>query len=206
MDIFAHALWAGAGVVLARRRLPRIAPRTVVLTMTLAALPDLFHLLPLIGWWLFGDGSLAALRAYATALPANEPVLPPWVALWSHHLHCVAHSAVVAGVVTALLWAVMRSIWIPLLGWWSHIVIDVFTHAADFYPSPVLYPFTQRGFDGLAWNTPWFVLANYTALVAVGLWLLMSAPRPAKADRPPRGSRKVAEPHFPESRNGRHHR
>ena len=206
MDIFAHTLWAGAGVVLARRRWPRIAPRTVVLTMTLAALPDLFHLLPLIGWWLFGDGSLAALRAYATALPTNEPVLPPWVALWSHHLHCVAHSAVVAAVATALLWAVMRSVWIPLLGWWSHIVIDVFTHSADFYPSPVLYPFTQRGFDGLAWNTPWFVLANYTALVAVGLWLLMSAPRPAKADRPPRGSRKVAEPHFPESRNGRHHR
>ena len=206
MDIFAHALWAGAGVVLARRRWPRIAPRTVVLTMTLAALPDLFHPLPLIGWWLFGDGSLAVLRAYATALPTNEPVLPPWVALWSHHLHCVAHSAVVAAVATALLWAMMRSVWIPLLGWWSHIVIDVFTHSADFYPSPVLYPFTQRGFDGLAWNTPWFVLANYTALVAVGLWLLMSAPRPAKADRPPRGSRKVAEPHFPESRNGRHHR
>lgn len=174
MDIFAHALWAGAGVVLARRRWPRIAPRTVVLTMTLAALPDLFHPLPLIGWWLFGDGSLAALRAYATALPTNEPVLPPWVALWSQHLHCVAHSAVVAAVATALLWAVMRSVWIPLLGWWSHIVIDVFTHSADFYPSPVLYPFTQRGFDGLAWNTPWFMLANYTALVAVGLWLLIS--------------------------------
>ncbi len=172
MDIFAHALWAGAGVVLARRRWPRITPRTVALTMTLAAVPDLFHLLPIIGWWLFSDGSLVVLHAYVIALPANELVLPPMVALWSHHLHCVAHSAVVAGVVTALLWAVLRSVWIPLLGWWSHIVIDVFTHSADFYPSPVLYPFTQRGFDGLAWNTPWFMLANYTALVAVGLWLL----------------------------------
>ena len=189
MDIFAHALWAGAGVTLARRHgvkvapriaprttriAPHITPRTVVLTMTLAAVPDLFHLLPIIGWWLFSDGSLAVLHAYVIALPTNEPALPPWVAMWSHHLHCVAHSAVVAGVVTALLWAVMRSIWIPLLGWWSHIVIDVFTHSADFYPSPVFYPFTQRGFDGLAWNTPWFMLANYTALVAVGLWLLLS--------------------------------
>jgi hypothetical protein len=50
-------------------------------------------------------------------------------------------------------------------------VIDVFTHSADFYPSPVLYPITQRGFDGIAWNTPWFVVVNYTALVAVGVWL-----------------------------------
>ena len=56
--------------------------------------------------------------------------------------------------------------------WWLHIVIDVFTHSVDFYPSPVLYPFTQRGFDGLAWNTPWFMLANYVALAGVGLWLL----------------------------------
>ena len=176
MDIFAHALWAGAGALLARRHWPKIAsritPRVVVLTMTLAALPDLFHLLPIIGWWLFGSGSLDALHSYAIALPSNEPRLPPMVAMWSHQLHCTAHSAVVAGGVTAVLWAVQRRLWIPLLGWWSHIVIDVFTHSVDFYPSPVLYPFTQRGFDGLAWNTPWFMAANYVALAGVGLWLL----------------------------------
>lgn len=49
-------------------------------------------------------------------------------------------------------------------------MIDVFTHSADFYPSPVLYPFTLRGFDGLAWNTPWFMVVNYVALVAAFLW------------------------------------
>jgi hypothetical protein len=91
----------------------------------------------------------------------------------SHHLHCVMHSALVAAAVTLLLWAVMRSLWLPLLGWWSHIVIDVFTHSADFYPSPVLYPITQRGFDGIAWNTPWFVVVNYAALAGVGVWLWM---------------------------------
>ena len=170
MDIFAHTLWAGAGVTLANRRWP-MAPRTLALTMVLAALPDVFHLLPIAGWWVFGDGSLAVLRAYAIAVPGQEPFLPPIVNLWSHHLHCVAHSAIVAGAVTLLLWAMRRSLWIPLLGWWSHIVIDVFTHSADYYPSPVLYPITQRGFDGLAWNTPWFMVLNYVALSAAG-WLL----------------------------------
>ena len=81
------------------------------------------------------------------------------------------HSAVVAGAVTLLLWTIRRSLWLPLLGWWSHIVIDVFTHSADYYPSPVLYPLTQRGFDGLAWNTPSFLVLNYLALCAVGGWL-----------------------------------
>lgn len=57
----------------------------------------------------------------------------------------------------------------PLLGWWSHIVIDVFTHSADFYPSPVFYPLTYWGFDGLAWNTPWFMVVNYLALAALAV-------------------------------------
>ena len=65
-----------------------------------------------------------------------------------------------------------RTLWIPLLGWWSHIVLDVFTHSADYYPSPVLYPFTQRGFDGIAWNTPWFLALNYAALLLTWLWIL----------------------------------
>jgi len=210
VDILAHTLWAGAGIALARRRWP-IAASTVAWTLTLAALPDVLHLLPIIGWWLVGDGSLATVRAYAIALPNQEPGLPPLVQLWSHHLHCVMHSAIVAGAVTALLWALPRSPaarpsrsasvspggraplraagwsswWIPLLGWWSHIVVDVFTHSAEYYAAPVLYPITERGFDGLAWNTPWFMVLNYAALAAAGAWLIghRSAPRTAGLDR-----------------------
>lgn len=88
-----------------------------------------------------------------------------------HHLHCIMHSAIVAGAVTSSVWWRRRALWLPLLGWWSHIVIDVFTHSADFYAVPVLYPITERGFDGVAWNRPWFMALNYVALVAVGLWL-----------------------------------
>lgn len=55
------------------------------------------------------------------------------------------------------------------MGWWSHILIDVFTHSADFYPSPVFYPVTYWRFDGLAWNTPWFMVANCMALAIVAL-------------------------------------
>ena len=170
MDIFAHTLWAGAGITLARRHWP-IPPRTAASTVGLAALPDLMHLLPLAAWWVFGDGSADVLRAYAIAVPNQEPELPPPVALLSHHLHCIMHSALVAGAVTLLLWTLLRSLWIPLVGWWSHIVIDVFTHSADFYPVPVLYPITERGFDGIAWNRPWMMALNYLALAAVGLWL-----------------------------------
>lgn len=178
MDIFAHTLWAGAGVTLLRRRGP-VAPRTVALTLGLAALPDLLHLLPIVGWWIVGSGSFEVLRAYAVAVPGQEPAMPAIVTLLSHHLHCIAHSAVVASVVTLLLWRLRGALWIPLLGWWSHIVIDVFTHSADYYASPVLYPLTERGFDGIAWNTPWFMVLNYLVLVGTGVWLWMTRMRGA---------------------------
>ncbi len=171
MDVVAHTLWAAAGAVLIHRRRP-LSRATVIATLVLAALPDVLHLLPIAGWWLFGDGSPAALKAYAVAVPGQEPGLPPSVQFWSHHLHCVMHSAPIAGLVTLAVLAVRRTLWIPLLGWWSHIVIDVFTHSADYYAVPVLYPFTERGFDGIAWTTPWFMALNYTALAAVGAWLL----------------------------------
>lgn len=171
MDILAHALWTGVGITLARSRVT-ISPRTAALTVGLAAVPDLLHMLPIIGWWLAGDGSLATLQAYAVAVPGQEPTLPVLVKLWSHHLHCIPHSAVVAGIVTLLLWATLRSFWIPLLGWWSHIAIDLFTHSADYYPVQVLYPLSERSFNGLAWNTPWFLALNYLALGLAALWLL----------------------------------
>ena len=109
MDILAHALWAGAGMALARRRWP-ISPRTVMATVVLATLPDLFHLLPIAGWWAFGDGSLEALRVYAVALPGQEPALPHMVESCSHHLHCVAHSAIIAAAVTLFVLAVRLSL------------------------------------------------------------------------------------------------
>ena len=177
MDIVAHTLWAAAGATALHRRRP-LSRSTVIAIVVLAALPDVLHLLPVAGWWLLADGSFAALRGYAVAVPGHEPALPPVVQLWSHNLHCVMHSAPMAALVTGAVWAVRRTFWIPLLGWWSHIVIDVFTHSADYYAVPVLYPFTQRGFDGIAWNTAWFMVLNYAALAAAGAWLLTRRRRP----------------------------
>jgi hypothetical protein len=165
MDIVAHGLWAGAAVlVLAPQRRP--SPRLLGATVALAVLPDLGHMLPVTGW------AIATLSApdwwqYVTALPGQEPPMPHAVQQWAHHLHCILHSAVVAGVVTAAVWAWRRALCWPLLAWWSHILIDVFTHSAEFFPSPVFYPLTYWGFDGVAWNQPMFQAVNYLTLAVV---------------------------------------
>ncbi len=171
MDIAAHALWVGVGLAIIHRR-HRISPRIAASTLALAVLPDLAHLLPMISWNVFGDGSWAQLWHYSVALPGQEPTVPPAITWLTHHLHCVFHSAIVAGFVSLIAWRFWPQQCLPLLGWWSHILIDIPTHSADFYPSPVLYPITQRGFDGLAWNTPWFMALNYAALCVAGIYLL----------------------------------
>ena len=170
MDIVAHGLWAGLGVAAVRRRWP-VSRRAAVATVALAMLPDLAQLLPLVAAMLFRADGVRVVSAYVAALPGFDATLPPQWRLPLHHLHCAMHSAVVAGLVTGLLWLALKSFWGPLAGWWSHIVIDVFTHSADFYPSPALYPFTERGFDGVAWNSPWALVANYVALLAAAAWL-----------------------------------
>ena len=176
MDILAHTLWVGAAAALASRH-RALSRATVVGALGLAALPDLLHLVPILVWWLAGDGSLAVLRAYAVALPGQEPGMPAWVQFWSHHLHCVIHSAPVAVLVGGVLWFVRRAALMALLGWASHIVIDVFTHSADYFPVAVFYPFTDRGFDGIAWTSPWFMALNYGSLAAFWAWLAASRGR-----------------------------
>ena len=169
MDILAHGLWAGAAAMaIAPSRRP---PRAIwIWTVVLAVMPDLGHMLPVTGWAMTTLSS-ADWWQYATALPGREPPMPEAVGWLAHHVHCVLHSAICAGVVTALVWWRWRVFWLPLLGWWLHIVIDVFTHSAEFFPSPVLYPLTYWGFDGWAWNQPAALMLNYIALA--GVWGLL---------------------------------
>jgi hypothetical protein len=172
MDILAHGLWAAFGTVVATPRLA-LSRSVATATVALAVGPDVFHVLPVTLWALFGSGSLDALFAYVMVGVDTPPVLPEAVSLWVNHFHCIMHSGLVAAAITLVVGVVTGSLWFPLLGWWSHILIDVFTHSADFYPSPVLYPLTMRGFDGIAWNTPWFMVLNYASLAAAYAWLWM---------------------------------
>lgn len=176
MDLLAHALWAGVAGESLRRR-GRIGARGSAALVALAVLPDLMQGLPVAAWALGSGGGTGLLWDFATATPAQEPALPPVVDTAAHHLHCIGHSAVIAGGATALALAMRWRHAGVLLGWWLHIVIDVFTHAADFYPVPVLYPLTMQGFDGLAWNTPGFQAVNYTLLALAGAWLWRSRRR-----------------------------
>jgi hypothetical protein len=180
LDLLAHGLWAAAGAEMLRRG-PGATRRTRTAIVALSVLPDVPQTIPLFVWAV-SVGSLQSLYQYAFAVPGTEPWLPLLVQAWAHHLHCIPHSMVVAGIVTLLVWRMRRAWLVALLGWWSHIAIDIFTHSADYYAVPVLYPFSYRGFDGVAWNSPSFMVVNYLMLATVWLLLWMTRHRRRKAD------------------------
>jgi hypothetical protein len=176
MDILAHALWAGAGGRLLERR-GFVGSKTLWWMVALAVAPDIVPMLPVAGYALVNPRSLQFVIAYITATPGTEPALPPAVSEWTHHLHCTMHSVVVLSLLTALLWFMLRRFPIVLLGWWSHVLLDIPTHSADYYGVPLLYPISDRAFDGIAWTEPWLLAVNYTALVLVYLWLYRRSDR-----------------------------
>jgi hypothetical protein len=166
MDVISHALWAGAAAQVARRRW-RVTRRTVAWTVALGVLPDLVMLVPVVSWSLFQPDALRLIYDFVRAIPGREPYLPPLVVTLSHHAHCILHSAPISIAVTAVAWWLKPRLLFPLMGWWLHIVIDIPTHSSGYYAVPFLYPFTYRGVDGIAWTTPWVLIANYAVLAFI---------------------------------------
>ena len=172
MDVISHGLWAAAaGIALGRRR--RVSRRMLLATVVLGIAPDVVQMLPAVVYGATLPDPFAFLYSHVTATPGAEPEMPVAAQAWSHHLHCVLHSVVVAGAVTALVAWRWRAALPALAGWWLHIVLDVPTHSRDYYAVPLFYPFTYWGVDGIDWTTPWVIALNYAALVAAfaGLWL-----------------------------------
>ena len=76
-----------------RRQMP-VASRTAVLTMGLAALPDVLQILPVLAWWGFGDGTFAA------PVPIGDITIVPY-ALIVGDLNCYGTADFIVGDVTA---------------------------------------------------------------------------------------------------------
>jgi hypothetical protein len=170
MDIVAHGLWAGAiGGALGRKF--GVSRGTLWAMIGLAAAPDIVPMLPVVAYAFAEPNSLKLVLAYATATPGLEPALPSWVSQWTHHLHCTMHSVVVLGALTLLLWLAKCRFPMVLIGWWSHVLIDIPTHSADYYAVPLLYPISDNAFDGVSWREPWMLATNYIALIVVYVWL-----------------------------------
>jgi membrane-bound metal-dependent hydrolase YbcI (DUF457 family) len=153
MDVVAHGLWGGA-LFYTRGH------RKFFSGLLVGMAPDLlsfgvFHITR-PGWL------LSRLAGEISGPPALS-ILPAYV----FHAYNVTHSLIVWAVVFLLLWRlVKRPPWI-LGAWLLHILSDIPTHAASYFPTPFLWPFPTPLVNGVSWATPRFLAGNYLCLAAV---------------------------------------
>lgn len=180
MDIFAHGLWTAAaakGVKKVTRK-----PVRVGLAAFFGVFPDLFAFTLLTFWMgvhiLNGSVLLSDLPHPSDFEPSAPDTI--WIFRVTSALYTLSHSIFVFAAVLAIVLILRRKMPWVMLGWPFHVLIDVFTHSYGAYPTPVLWPFSSWRFDGLSWETPWFLVLNYIAIVSVYLTLFLLKRRHVK--------------------------
>lgn len=73
------------------------------------------------------------------------------IAPFIFYLYDLTHSlaGIAAGYALLVWWK--RALWLPALAWPLHVLSDVPTHGAGRFLTPILWPFSDWGFDGWSW-------------------------------------------------------
>ncbi len=161
MDILAHTLWAAAG---ARGLNAKTKKRmfNVGWTAFFGVFPDLFAFgIPI----LISTPSMIRDGFRITAHVHHE---------LSPILYQYSHSIVIWAIVFIVVWIIFKRPALFLLGWVLHILIDIPSHAGNFYPTPFLFPISDWKFlHGISWANKWYMIINYSLLLFVYLYLLI---------------------------------
>jgi hypothetical protein len=161
MDIVAHALWTTAAAIPLRQQLRR--PINLGWAAFWGVFPDVFSFaIPAaVRIWWYATGVTASLRPDAKSAQHFQFV-------WQ--LYYCSHSLIVFAAVFGMVWVVARRPVLELLGWGLHILIDIPTHQGMFAVH-FLWPLSSYGISGMRWESPWFLAANYGALIMVYFWM-----------------------------------
>lgn len=171
MDIFAHSVWAAIAAKKYNQGGESKPPRRLISIGWAAfwgVFPDLFA---------FGIPFLVLLFLLVSGDIPFQPMWPgsaivaeyaPWVGIFIPLAYKISHSLVIFATVFVVTWLLKKKVPLVMLGWALHIVIDMFTHAAEFFPTPLLWPVSDWKFlYGFSWASGWFMLANYGAMLVV---------------------------------------
>lgn len=153
MDIVAHGLWGAVGFY------PQGHKRFAA-AFILGIAPDL------LSFGLFHVSRPGWLRLRLAGEISGPPplsMLPEFV----FHAYNLTHSLVVWAAAFAIIWLIKRHPPRLFLAWGLHILCDIPTHTSRYFPTPYLWPLPTPYVEGVSWATPWFMISNYAALLAV---------------------------------------
>jgi heme/copper-type cytochrome/quinol oxidase subunit 2 len=198
MDTLSHGLWAaaaGKGLNLSSQK--RIKLRWMAIW---GIFPDIFAFAPVIIWMLW---QLLYHGVDFSDVPRPETMPPEmrnsiFVFRFINTLYNISHSFIVFLGVFFLVWlvwmyknrskenndkrphdqkiqAVTRSSppW-EMAGWFIHIALDIPTHTTAFYPTLLLWPFSDWHVNGFSWGNIPFIIANYISLFSIFIFFKLN--------------------------------
>lgn len=160
MDTFSHALWGG-GLFGYRGH--------ILIALFFGAFPDLIS----FGLWI---PSYFMANGLSIGPPSFDS-LP----LWLYTTYNTTHSLIVSGSVVVMVACWRKDIAFAMLAWPFHIVLDIPFHTADFFPTEMLWPFSDFVIDGIAWSNPWIWFSNIAGLFVLYLNRWRQNREPGKA-------------------------
>ena len=193
MDIFSHGFWAGAGAEFLNRKMFKERRKLNVRWAAFwGVAPDVFSFGFAFAWlflrWATGqseqffphDPAHPELQ-FGTGDPSNATIpLGQLTAILYQFTHSAVIFFAVFGVIVLFRLRSRRIPW-EMAGWLFHILIDIPTHSYRFYPTPALWPLSEWRFDGFSWGTPWFLITDYLAILAVYFFFLRRRQKPPVA-------------------------
>ncbi len=178
MDIFAHSLWTAAAAKGANKNKKLIeknkGPLRAGVTAFWGVAPDLFAFgFPFLASLYFFITGQINLSNAASHRWFNLPESANWIAKLPPHLYQISHSLVIFSVVFLVVWTIRRRPYYEMLGWLLHILIDIPSHSANFYPTPFLWPISDFKFlYGVSWGNQIYMIINYSLLALTWGYIL----------------------------------
>lgn len=164
MDIISHGLWGAIAFGRTNRKL-------FWWSFFFGIAPDLLSFgIYTVGTWL----QIFPHPSWRSGQHPSPEAIPAFV----HTLYNYSHSLILFLVVFALLWFFFRRpIW-PVAAWGLHILVDIPTHAADFFPTPFLFPLSDFYISGISWSNPIIFFPNVGLLLMLYIffWLKQKYP------------------------------
>lgn len=163
MDTLSHGLWGAAGFGRKNRQ-------SFWTSFCFGVGPDLLS---------FGLFFLIRLLTPNTPLlygPMDPDMFPGYL----YGLYNVTHSFVVfLAVFLVVFWFRGKPLW-EMLAWPLHILFDIFTHSASFFPTPFLWPLSSYTFSGIMWHDPRIFIPNVVLLIGLYVWFFVIRRRKRK--------------------------
>ncbi len=149
MDVISHGLWGAISF-------GRKSRKSFWASFFIGIAPDVFSFgILFFSLLIYGRGPRFSSG------PPDPALIPEYV----NSLYNITHSLVIFAIVFLFFWVAYKKPILPLLAWGLHIVMDIFTHSFQFFPTPFLWPISDYKLDAVSWGNPWIFFPNLVLLL-----------------------------------------